>query len=39
VVAVSYLHISGWMEKNGYPVVNSEKAIFMKRFHHSLLIC
>ncbi len=23
--------ISGWMEKNGYPVVNSQKTIFMKR--------
>jgi hypothetical protein len=25
-----HLHISGWMEKNGYLVVNSEKTIFMK---------
>ena len=26
-----HLHISEWMEKNGYPAVNSEKTIFMKR--------
>ena len=26
-----HLHISAWMEKNGYPAMNSEKTIFMKR--------
>ena len=26
-----HLHISGWMEKNGFPAVNNEKTIFMKR--------
>jgi hypothetical protein len=26
-----HIHISDWMEKNGYPAVNSEKTIFMKR--------
>ena len=26
-----HLFISEWMEKNGYPAVNSEKTIFMKR--------
>ena len=26
-----HLFISEWMEKNGYPTVNSEKTIFMKR--------
>ena len=26
-----HLCISEWMEKNGYPAVNSEKTIFMKR--------
>jgi hypothetical protein len=26
-----HLHISDWMAKNGYPAVNSEKSIFMKR--------
>jgi hypothetical protein len=25
-----YIHISGWMEKNGCPEINSEKTIFMK---------
>ncbi len=26
-----HIHISDWMEKNGYPAVDSEKTIFMKR--------
>ncbi len=26
-----HIHIFGWMEKNGYPAVNSEKTIFIKR--------
>ncbi len=25
-----HLHISGWMEKNSYPEVNSDKTIFVK---------
>ena len=26
-----HIHISEWMERNGYPAINSEKTIFMKR--------
>ena len=26
-----HIHISTWMENNGYEIMNSEKAIFMKR--------
>jgi hypothetical protein len=26
-----HIRISDWMEQNGYPAVNSEKTIFMKR--------
>ena len=26
-----HIRISDWMEQNGYPVVNSEKTIYMKR--------
>ncbi len=32
------LHISGWMEKNGYPAVNSEKTISMKRQGNDFII-
>ncbi len=33
-----HIHISDWMEKNGYPAVNSEKTVFMKREGEHLII-
>ena len=33
-----HVHISGWMESNGYPAVNSEKTIFMKRVDDDFII-
>ena len=33
-----HVHISGWMESNGYPAVNREKTIFMKRVDDDFII-
>ncbi len=33
-----HLHISAWMESNGYPTVNNEKTIFMKRAGNDFII-
>ena len=33
-----HIHISEWMEKNGYPAVNNEKTIFMKRVGNDFII-
>jgi hypothetical protein len=32
------MHISGWMEANGYQAVNSEKTISMKRVDNDFII-
>jgi hypothetical protein len=31
-------YISGWMEANGYPAVNSEKTIFMTRVDNDFIL-
>ena len=33
-----HIRISDWMEQNGYPAVNSEKTIFMKREGSDVII-